>query len=103
MGSYGVIMFVQSIQFLPACRMFLAMCPGGAEGASYAMLTTLSNLAGVVSYSISAAYYVVAYNLPVYSSYHYFLTVLKNKLNYRNQIVNHVLLVLYSCLLLELV
>ena len=55
MGSYGVIMFVQSIQFLPACRMFLAMCPGGAEGASYAMLTTLSNLAGVVSYSISAA------------------------------------------------
>ena len=31
------------------------MCPGGAEGASYAMLTTLSNLAGTVSYSISAA------------------------------------------------
>ena len=55
MGSYGVVMFVQSIQFLPACRMFLGMCPSGAEGASYAMLTTLSNLAGTVSYSLAAA------------------------------------------------
>eukprot|EP00605_Chrysophyceae_sp_TOSAG23-4_P002457 GSChrysophyteH1.ASY1.ANO1.2716.1 assembled CDS len=55
MGSYGMIMFVQAIQFLPACRMFLGMCPEGAEGASYAMLTTLSNLAGTVAYSIAAA------------------------------------------------
>ena len=55
MGSYGVLMFAQSIQFLPACRMFLGMCPEGAEGASYAMLTTLSNLAGTVSYSMAAA------------------------------------------------
>lgn len=55
MGSYGVVMFAQSIQFLPACRMFLGMCPEGAEGASYAMLTTLSNLAGTVSYSMAAA------------------------------------------------
>ena len=35
--------------------MFLGMCPEGAEGASYAMLTTLSNLAGTVAYSIAAA------------------------------------------------
>ena len=55
MGSYGVVMFVQAIQFLPVCRMFLGMCPDGAEGASYAMLTTLSNLAGTVAYSIAAA------------------------------------------------
>ena len=55
MGTYGMVQFVQAIQFLPCCRMFLCMCPGGAEGASYAMLTTLSNLAGTVSYSISAA------------------------------------------------
>jgi hypothetical protein len=46
MGSFGVIQFMGAIQFLPSCRMFLAMCPEGAEGASYAMLTTLSNLAG---------------------------------------------------------
>jgi len=55
MGTYGMVQFVQSIQFLPCCRMFLIMCPGGAEGASYAMLTTLSNLAGTVAYSIAAA------------------------------------------------
>lgn len=55
MGSYGVQMFVQAIQFLPATRMFLIMCPEGAEGASYAMLTTLSNLAGTISYSVAAA------------------------------------------------
>ena len=35
--------------------MFLGMCPEGAEGSSYAMLTTLSNLAGTVAYSIAAA------------------------------------------------
>ena len=55
MGSYGVLMFAQAIQFLPACRMFLGMCPEGAEGASYAMLTTLSNLAGTVAYSLAAS------------------------------------------------
>jgi len=55
MGSYGMVMFVQAIQFLPACRMFLGMCPEGAEGSSYAMLTTLSNLAGTVAYSVAAA------------------------------------------------
>jgi hypothetical protein len=56
MGSYGVVQFVVAIQFLPACRMFLGMCPEGAEGASYAMLTTLSNLAGTVAYSVAAAF-----------------------------------------------
>ena len=56
MGSSGVVAFAQAIQFLPACRMFLAMCPEGAEGASYAMLTTLSNLAGTLSVSISGSF-----------------------------------------------
>jgi len=55
MGSTGIVQFMGAIQFLPACRMFLGMCPEGAEGASYAMLTTLSNLAGTVSYSVAAA------------------------------------------------
>jgi hypothetical protein len=41
-SSFGVLSFMGAIQFLPACRMFLAMCPEGAEGASYAMLTTVS-------------------------------------------------------------
>ena len=30
--------------------MFLAMCPAGAEGASYAMLTTLSNVGTTTGY-----------------------------------------------------
>eukprot|EP00596_Hydrurales_sp_CCMP1899_P003780 CAMPEP_0119054474 /NCGR_PEP_ID=MMETSP1177-20130426/75087_1 /TAXON_ID=2985 /ORGANISM="Ochromonas sp, Strain CCMP1899" /LENGTH=459 /DNA_ID=CAMNT_0007034711 /DNA_START=124 /DNA_END=1500 /DNA_ORIENTATION=+ len=55
MGSFGVIQFMGAIQFLPACRMFLAMCPEGAEGASYAMLTTLSNLAGTVANALGGA------------------------------------------------
>ena len=28
-----------AIQFLPACRMFLAMCPEGAEGSSHLVWT----------------------------------------------------------------
>jgi hypothetical protein len=54
MGSYGMVQFVQAVQFLPACRMFIVMCPVGAEGASYAMLTTLSNLSQSVAYSVAA-------------------------------------------------
>lgn len=30
------------------------MCPAGAEGASYAMLTTLTNLSATVAYSVAA-------------------------------------------------
>eukprot|EP01036_Dinobryon_divergens_P027093 gene27093-35808_t len=54
MGAYGVIQFVVGIQFLPACRMFIGMCPEGSEGASYAMLTTLSNVSAVLAYSIAS-------------------------------------------------
>ena len=53
LGAYGVIQFVAAIQFLPSVKMFLGLCPDGAEGASYAMLTTISNLAGTASYSIA--------------------------------------------------
>jgi len=56
MGSYGIQLFVQAVQFLPSCRMFLIMCPEGAEGATYAMLTTLANLAGTMGYSVAAAF-----------------------------------------------
>jgi len=53
MGAFGVIQFIVGIQFLPACRMFIGMCPEGTEGASYAMLTTLSNIAGTLAYSLA--------------------------------------------------
>ena len=41
------------IQFLPVCIMYIQMCPDGAEGASYAMLTTLQNMASTVANDIS--------------------------------------------------
>ena len=72
MGSYGMVMFVQAIQFLPACRMFLGMCPEGAEGSSYAMLTTLSNLAGTVAYSLAAALANIwDVSIPTLQAHHY--------------------------------
>ena len=36
--------------------MFLCMCPEGSEGATFAMLTTLSNLAGACGYSVAAGF-----------------------------------------------
>jgi hypothetical protein len=35
------IQFMGAIQFLPACRMFLAMCPEGAEGSATFMISSL--------------------------------------------------------------
>lgn len=42
MGDQAVMQFVLSVQFLPMVKMFVLMCPKGAEGSSYAMLTTMS-------------------------------------------------------------
>lgn len=52
-GDSAIWSFVLYIQFLPMCIMYIAMCPDGSEGATYAMLTTLSNMAGTVAYDIS--------------------------------------------------
>lgn len=35
--------------------MYLGLCPVGAEGTTYAMLTTFSNLAGTVAFDVSTA------------------------------------------------
>ena len=35
------------------CIMYLSLCPKGSEGTTYALLTTLSNLAGTVAFDIS--------------------------------------------------
>ena len=55
LSSYGMIQFVIAVQYLPSCRMFLGMCIDGSEATIYALLTTLSNLASAVSYSIAAS------------------------------------------------
>jgi len=55
LGDDGVQEFLIGIQFLPMCIMYLGLCPVGAEGTTYAMLTTFSNLAGTVAFDISTA------------------------------------------------
>lgn len=34
---------------MPACIMYVVLCPDGSEGTTYALLTTISNLAGTVA------------------------------------------------------
>eukprot|EP00611_Tribonema_gayanum_P026411 TRINITY_DN628_c1_g1_i1.p1 TRINITY_DN628_c1_g1~~TRINITY_DN628_c1_g1_i1.p1 ORF type:complete len:571 (-),score=158.14 TRINITY_DN628_c1_g1_i1:865-2577(-) len=41
--------FLLAMQFLPVVIMYAAICPEGTEGTSYAMLTTLSNVADTVA------------------------------------------------------
>jgi len=52
-GDAAVWSFILYIQFLPMCIMYSGMCPDGSEGASYAMLTTLSNMGGTVGSDVS--------------------------------------------------
>ena len=53
LGDDGVQEFLVGIQFLPTCIMYMGMCPEGAEGTAYAMLTTFANLAGTVAFDLS--------------------------------------------------
>ncbi|CAM9303937.1 unnamed protein product [Phaeothamnion confervicola] len=52
LGDDALAEFVNAIQFLPVCQMYIAFCPDGAEGTTYAILTTLSNVAYAVGSSI---------------------------------------------------
>lgn len=52
-GDDSIQDFVTSIQFLPIVQMYIAMCPDGAEGTTYAILTTMSNVAGAASMTLS--------------------------------------------------
>lgn len=49
LGDDVITAYISGIQFLPMCIMYMKLCPDGAEGASYSMLTTFSNIAGVCS------------------------------------------------------
>eukprot|EP00612_Vaucheria_litorea_P002909 CAMPEP_0171461766 /NCGR_PEP_ID=MMETSP0945-20130129/6080_1 /TAXON_ID=109269 /ORGANISM="Vaucheria litorea, Strain CCMP2940" /LENGTH=487 /DNA_ID=CAMNT_0011988173 /DNA_START=115 /DNA_END=1575 /DNA_ORIENTATION=+ len=51
-GDDAVAEYVQGVQFLPVCIMFLRLCPDGSEGATYAILTTFSNIALNCGYNI---------------------------------------------------
>jgi len=48
LGDNVFAAFVSAIQYLPSLVMFVALCDNGAEGTTYALLTTISNLAGTV-------------------------------------------------------
>jgi hypothetical protein len=45
MGDDVISAYISGIQFLPLCIMYMRLCPDGAEGSSYAMLTTFGNIA----------------------------------------------------------
>ena len=59
MGDDVLVEFIIAVQFLPMCIMYLGLCPKGSEGTTYAMLTTMSNLAGSLAFDISTALTVV--------------------------------------------
>ena len=42
LGDDVITAYISGIQFLPVCIMYMRLCPSGAEGASYAILTTLA-------------------------------------------------------------
>eukprot|EP00602_Paraphysomonas_sp_CaronLab_P004945 CAMPEP_0185027976 /NCGR_PEP_ID=MMETSP1103-20130426/13370_1 /TAXON_ID=36769 /ORGANISM="Paraphysomonas bandaiensis, Strain Caron Lab Isolate" /LENGTH=448 /DNA_ID=CAMNT_0027562197 /DNA_START=477 /DNA_END=1823 /DNA_ORIENTATION=+ len=45
LGDDVITSYINGIQFLPLCIMYMKLCPDGAEGASYSMLTTFGNIA----------------------------------------------------------
>ncbi|CAN0041184.1 unnamed protein product [Scytosiphon promiscuus] len=51
-GDEAVSEVILALQFLPLTRMYAVMCPSGSEGTSYALLTTMSNVAYAVAYAI---------------------------------------------------
>ena len=54
LGDSTFASFVGAIQYLPTLIMYVVLCPEGSEGTSYALLTTISNLAGTVGSDISS-------------------------------------------------
>jgi hypothetical protein len=53
LGDDAFSEFIGGIQFLPTTIMMVHLCPAGSEGASYAMFTTASNSAYILSSAIS--------------------------------------------------
>eukprot|EP01035_Chromulina_nebulosa_P019668 gene19668-25586_t len=49
LGDTTIAAFVAAIQYMPTCIMYVVLCPDGSEGTTYALLTTISNLAGTVA------------------------------------------------------
>lgn len=56
LGDTAATAVISAIQFMPSCIMFSMLCPEGSEGASYAFLTTVMNLAGSVAADLGSAF-----------------------------------------------
>jgi hypothetical protein len=54
LGDDVISAYISGIQFLPVCIMYMRLCPEGAEGSSYAMLTTFGNVALVCASGIGS-------------------------------------------------
>ncbi|CAM9894602.1 unnamed protein product [Chrysoparadoxa australica] len=52
LGDDVISEYIQGIQFLPVCIMYVQMCRQGSEGATYSALTTLGNIALVCASSV---------------------------------------------------
>ena len=55
LGDSAISTLVAAIQYMPMCILFSMICPEGNEGLTYALLTTLSNLAGSIASDIGSA------------------------------------------------
>jgi hypothetical protein len=53
LGDEGMMEFVTGVQFLPLTIMMVHLCPTGSEGVSYAMFTTMNNVALILSSNLS--------------------------------------------------
>jgi len=52
-GDEAVLDFISGVQFLPTTIMMVHLCPKGSEGVSYAMFTTMNNVALTLSSNMS--------------------------------------------------
>ena len=56
LGDYSITTLLYSIQSMPSSIIFVMLCPDGAEGVTYALLTTIGNLGYTVACDIGSAF-----------------------------------------------
>jgi len=56
LGDSAIMYFLWAINSMPTSIMFVMLCPEGSEGVTYALLTTIANLAWSVSFDIGTAF-----------------------------------------------
>jgi hypothetical protein len=54
LGDTAAIQFTYAIQSMPSSIMFIMLCPSGNEGVTYALLTTIGNLAWTIAQDLGS-------------------------------------------------